>query len=198
MSQNVDTSEPLCLACGYSLRSLSTNQCPECGRGFDLLDHRSFDTPPRRARRRRRRILLCGAAVVLLALFFPHGFYRAGLTFRCVSCGHTRTIKWLEPAAPRWLPFRYPAVQWEPPLPATGPAAAVSSTCNLHTYAVNVTAQSAVCTVTGNVTPAPGEVALVNDLFATPETARTVLKALTAPSNHGIWLASAPASDPSR
>jgi hypothetical protein len=33
----------LCLGCGYALRALPENRCPECGRGFNPADPTSFD-----------------------------------------------------------------------------------------------------------------------------------------------------------
>lgn len=37
-----------CRSCGYDLRSLSENRCPECGREFDPGERRSYDLKPRR------------------------------------------------------------------------------------------------------------------------------------------------------
>lgn len=50
-----------CLGCGYSLRGISTANCPECGRTFDPGDPRTYG--PRSA----RRALLLPAIVVGLA-----------------------------------------------------------------------------------------------------------------------------------
>jgi hypothetical protein len=54
MSQLPDTA--VCLHCGYSLRGLPENICPECGRGFDPADPASWwdRTWPRSARMWRR------------------------------------------------------------------------------------------------------------------------------------------------
>jgi hypothetical protein len=37
-----------CRSCGYDLRSLSKNRCPECGREFDPGERRTYDLKPRR------------------------------------------------------------------------------------------------------------------------------------------------------
>jgi hypothetical protein len=55
-----------CKGCGYALVGLQSNKCPECGRGFDLGNRRTFARrPPRRALWRWGRRVL---AVVLLLL----------------------------------------------------------------------------------------------------------------------------------
>lgn len=38
-----------CRSCGYDLRSLSENRCPECGREFDPGEKRTYDLKPRRS-----------------------------------------------------------------------------------------------------------------------------------------------------
>lgn len=37
-----------CRSCGYDLRSLTQNRCPECGRDFDPGQRRTYDLKPRR------------------------------------------------------------------------------------------------------------------------------------------------------
>jgi hypothetical protein len=37
-----------CRSCGYDLRSLAENRCPECGREFDPVNRRTYDLKPRR------------------------------------------------------------------------------------------------------------------------------------------------------
>jgi len=47
-SDVVATQRAFCPGCGYALRGLESRQCPECGRGFDPGDPRSFaKRPPR-------------------------------------------------------------------------------------------------------------------------------------------------------
>ena len=43
--------EMRCRTCGYDLRGLEEHRCPECGRGFDPGDHRTFLRWPYRGRR---------------------------------------------------------------------------------------------------------------------------------------------------
>jgi hypothetical protein len=42
MSSGEEFREGSCLGCGYALRGLTEPRCPECGRGFDPLDPRTF------------------------------------------------------------------------------------------------------------------------------------------------------------
>ncbi|GEM_PF-3151214 len=35
--------EPACLKCGYNLKGLSSESCPECGKGFDLATYNALD-----------------------------------------------------------------------------------------------------------------------------------------------------------
>jgi hypothetical protein len=51
-----------CMQCSYDLHGLQGNLCPECGRGFDLNDERTFSRTPDRRRR------VPGIEYVLLAL----------------------------------------------------------------------------------------------------------------------------------
>jgi hypothetical protein len=37
-----------CRGCGYDLRKLDTTRCPECGRGFDPADHKTYHRSARR------------------------------------------------------------------------------------------------------------------------------------------------------
>jgi hypothetical protein len=37
-----ESQQPRCAACGYLLIGLPAKRCPECGRGFDLADRRTF------------------------------------------------------------------------------------------------------------------------------------------------------------
>jgi len=40
----LDTTQATCISCGYALRGLSNNRCPECGRAFDPSDPFSMRT----------------------------------------------------------------------------------------------------------------------------------------------------------
>ncbi len=179
--------DAICRKCGYALRGLPSPTCPECGRPFDPLDERTFDNNSRRRRRRRKWIALAALVVFLLAGFAPRGLYRANIVFTCVSCPESFTVHWVELAAPRWLPLRYPGWQWTVRSP-TASSPPPNTPCSQHVYGIRVAARSAICSVTGSMIPAHGEVPLVNGHATTPETARTVLKALTHSSNTGISL----------
>lgn len=61
-----------CRRCGYELRGLSRNRCPECGQPFDPNNRRTYDVSPHRWRsRRRERVILVTLGLVagLLGLF---------------------------------------------------------------------------------------------------------------------------------
>jgi hypothetical protein len=48
----IDLTDARCLHCGYALRGLSENRCPECGRAFDPADPLTFTSPLFRQRLR--------------------------------------------------------------------------------------------------------------------------------------------------
>jgi hypothetical protein len=58
-----------CRTCGYDLHELRDPRCPECGRGFDPADPRTFLSRPFPARRR-----LVQALLALLLLSLPPFF----------------------------------------------------------------------------------------------------------------------------
>ena len=173
-----------CLTCGYRLAGLPVSVCPECGRRFDPTDERSFDPNPERTRKRRRvrRIGLAVGGVIAMGLFMPRGFYRASITFTCPACGQTLTVKRCELASPRWLPFRYPGVAWG--IGPTSPAG--SSPCVRHGYQISLQAEFPIGRATATINASPNEIGIVNELPATPEGAKVLLKALSAPSNTGV------------
>jgi hypothetical protein len=56
-----------CKGCGYALVGLESTKCPECGRGFDLANRRTFARrPPRSALWRWGRRVLAGVLLLLL------------------------------------------------------------------------------------------------------------------------------------
>lgn len=190
----------LCLKCGYALQGLSGQLCPECGRPFDLTDPRTFDTPMRRVRRRRRRWILLAAFLLGLIVIAPRRFLRGEIVFTCTTCGLTETVKRLEPAAPGWLPLRYPGFSWRrkmmtPPTQGADTASATAlapSPCAEHPWFIRVTSEFPAGRVTGTVYVAIGTEAYVIDQRTTPETAPHVLKELSAPTNFGIDLTTKP------
>lgn len=58
-----------CLRCGYMLRGLMANRCPECGQAYEPDKPETFRRTP--MRRRHSRLLLCGAVgLILVALAY--------------------------------------------------------------------------------------------------------------------------------
>ena len=90
-----------CWGCGYSLRGLGENRCPECGRGFEPGDAWSYRTPgsgpgwaiwlARSPRKWMIWVYLCWAAVMLVACSVP-GNWEPAITlagvFAVVASGH--------------------------------------------------------------------------------------------------------------
>ncbi len=58
-----------CRTCGYSLRGLVAERCPECGRPFSRSDARTTSRTPHVALRRWLRRACCAAAILVLCLF---------------------------------------------------------------------------------------------------------------------------------
>lgn len=56
-----------CLGCGYDLRSLPENRCPECGRGFDPTNAATYVA---KVESGRRYLLLASIAIAAIALAF--------------------------------------------------------------------------------------------------------------------------------
>lgn len=106
---------PYCRKCGYALRALPSNVCPECGRSFDLTDPATFDTLDGRARRRRRVVrrafglLLIASATYALA---PRHILTGSATLTCPDCGDRWIAKRWELQAPGWISLRYPGYSW--------------------------------------------------------------------------------------
>lgn len=72
-----------CRQCGYQLAGLSENRCPECGRGFDPADRRSFARSARSWIRRRWQKRIGWTALVIslvvvagLGSFWGHVYWR--------------------------------------------------------------------------------------------------------------------------
>ena len=64
-----------CLDCGYNLHHLTEHRCPECGRGFDPKDRKSWGTPDaptiiRMARWLGRTALLVSALTSAVTLYY--------------------------------------------------------------------------------------------------------------------------------
>lgn len=85
-----------CLGCEYSLRGLSTQRCPECGRPFDPGDKRTMRIGPRFGAATRiltgpigewaRRMLLIGCAAILWGAAWLPGARYVELAGWCAAC----------------------------------------------------------------------------------------------------------------
>ena len=180
-----------CRSCGYRLRDLPDPVCPECGRGFDPADPKTYVANPERRRRRRwlGRLGVAVAVIILALGFFPRRVLTGSISFTCSNCGEKITTRRWEPVPPSWLSLRYPGLHWTtrsapPPSTPDRPGAV----CAVHTYSdVNVRAEFPIGSVSGSCI---GDVVFVNGQRATPATAVAVLKTLSSPSNTGISIGS--------
>lgn len=189
MSERIPESAQ-CRSCGYRLRDLPDPVCPECGRGFDPADPKTYIADPERRRRRRwvGRLSVVAAVIILALVFFPRRVLTASISFTCVSCGEKTTTRRWEPVPPSWISLRYPGFHWttRSAIPSATPVRA-GAVCTKHTNSVNVRAEFHVGSVTGSGT---GDVVTINGQRATPATAVAVLKALSSRSNRGITISS--------
>jgi hypothetical protein len=104
------TPRVFCKECGYALVGLESSQCPECGRGFDLGNRRTFARrPPRRALWRWGRRLLALVLLLLLTAGAGVGWlwwgWRAEQPTIARLQGH-KAILHMEPIGPerlRWM-----------------------------------------------------------------------------------------------
>lgn len=109
-----DSDNMRCLGCDYRLQGLPDSVCPECGRAFDREDGRTFAVVSS-VERRRRRVRVAAVVVglfVLLAAFAPRGLCVPQLTLICRECGVEESTTRVELLPPKWIPFRYPGINW--------------------------------------------------------------------------------------
>ena len=90
-----------CRKCGYCLRGVEAERCPECGRSFMPSDPTTYAQRRPRSRRRRRVIAWFAATVVMTAVGFgAWNAYRQRtyllVTERCAYCGATHSYRVLE------------------------------------------------------------------------------------------------------
>lgn len=200
-----------CKGCGYLLRDLGNNVCPECGRAFDPADAATYVANPTVDRWRRRLVRLSVAvAVILIALAFcPRGFRRGILTVTCPDCGHQTIVRRWEIRAPIWLAVRYPGhsstsvLQTDqvvgeygqliaPSIEDGGPGT-VRTLCENHYYSATVRIASV---GGGSMIGSAGHVPVFNGMEVWPETAEAVLKTMMAPTARGFVISSAAVPDP--
>ena len=200
MTDSSTPPEPQCLTCGYILRGLSTNTCPECGRSFDPNDPTTFDSLPKLRRRKRR----TGLAIALLLLLLcgyglaPRGILRANLTLTCSACGEDILVRRWQAKPPDWIPLRYPGIHWTSRTQRISRLADPDdipdpSVCRPHVFDVAVRFDLPIGgRVSGQCLGAQGEVVVINGEPVTPESAKKLLKVLLAPGNNGVRVARVP------
>lgn len=173
--------DAVCKGCGYLLRDLPGVVCPECGRGFDREDPRSFDRSSRVFSRRRwvARAAMVMILVLILGAVCPWGVMHGTITMTCQVCGTVVEAQRWELRPPPWVPFRYPgsASTATPKVPA--------SPCAAHTFGHSVSLESPICKASASGV-AQGTPATLNGRTLTPQTAESVLADLMHPSNNGI------------
>ena len=175
-----------CLTCGYLLRDLPTDTCPECGRDFDPLDAATFDIAGQSRKRRRVKqvFLLIGLGLLLYALL-PRGIMRANINLTCSVCGKMIAVKRWEAKAPRWIPVRYPGINRTRTIPAR--TASSVAECDKHSFKVAVRSDLPIGgRVTASASFVEGLNFTYNGVRVTPKTLPQVLRALLAPGNNGI------------
>lgn len=186
--------EARCLACGYSLRGLPEPKCPECGRSFDPADASSYDTRPPGWRWRRwiKRGIAAGMIGAIGIGLFPRGLLKADASFTCMACGEVKTLRRIEPNPPRWIPFRYPGLNWWTTTPVARPC---SEGCKGdYDFAINSDLRQG-GNVKGMTKMTATEGVSVNGRLMDFESAHLVLNDLLAPLNPGIAIGPTPSID---
>jgi hypothetical protein len=90
--------EARCIGCGYSLRELTANRCPECARGFDPHDPLSMNTRQYRQRLRTASwvpAVLFGATFVSLFFLLQHIPRRFGINYPFSFAERLDTMLWI-------------------------------------------------------------------------------------------------------
>lgn len=196
--------EARCLSCGYLLRGLAGNVCPECGRQFDPADPKTFDSRPPDWRRRRRIRRIVFLALLLLAgygLVHNSRILDGKITFRCNNCGAEQIAYRWEVQSPRWLGGRIPGLHWR-----TGirrPPNETRPDCCGHLFGnlalrfdFPVGSANATLSLLPTESPIVGGIdyngATVNEQVTTPDNAVDVLRKLMSPDNFGVSVCSRP------
>jgi len=176
--------EACCKRCGYALRGLDRDVCPECGTGFDRRDPATYDFSVGASRKRRwiRRLVHPGLVALAILLVFPQGVLHGSIRFKCQVCGTTILVERWELRPPPWIPFRYPGRT------RTGVASPTTSRTPCPSHHWDITAAfdfrfGSASTTRGYQPDSP---ITLNGRTTTPETAESVLKDLMHPSTIGI------------
>jgi len=109
-------SSKYCLTCRYCLNHLESNECPECGRGFDPDDEKTFAYTPNRFSWPRWELL---PALVLFVVFIVQT--RGWLT---VKYRHAR-ISWAHDYG--WILWRFDDLLWAAPFVCLVPVFIISA-----------------------------------------------------------------------
>lgn len=188
-----------CITCGYLLRDLPKNACPECGRAFDPADPMSY-APSRRSRSIRRwtkrAAIAIGAAVILFAVC-PRGMQRGKLTLTCGGCGQVIAFERWQLLCPRWMP-RYAGRTTRTVTEASASTvhtdgqsqgtADPSHCAHYYGYSVSSSGGYVATSVNGSIRPAKDKFPMLNDHDASPKHAAAALYAFMDPWNSGVWL----------
>ena len=166
-----------CLGCGYSLRGLPSAVCPECGKSFDPDDLKTYDTksPQQHKIRKIKFVVVILSIIFIAALFFPRGIATSSITFTCLDCSETDTIKRWQLRNPNWLPFSYPGIQW----PRKNELFSTNENCSHQWYEIKaVKGKPGQPSYSyGTATPySPNQIPYVNDFDATLQNVPDILK----------------------
>lgn len=186
-----------CKKCGYLLRGLPEAVCPECGRGFDLNDPKTFDVHP--PGWRRKRWIKRGSFVVsiagLLYVFSPRDVGTGTLTLTCTECGSEVVFERYELRPPRWVPIRY--FGWTRRKTPNRKLHDPDSACVSSEFGVKIsygTRQAGVAAFGYNVSK-PGAPIYVNGIEAAPGRAKEILRIVTVPHRESFTIGLDPPKD---
>lgn len=186
-----------CRKCGYALRGLTRQVCPECGQAFDLSDPATFTTADA-GQLRRRRWLRRGAIALAVGLILyavaPRGIRTWNVSIYCDICGKSVSMRRHQLTAPSWITIRYPGVNSGlnesnvgaaagpgdafPFPPTAWKASAQPETCRHHWAQIVVRGHASGRTA---CSCSPSHAVAVNGLLVTPDSLPTVLYDVQVP-----------------
>ncbi len=177
-----------CSGCGYLLRGLPEQVCPECGGEFDPADGSTYDTttPGHRRRKWVVRASVLAALVAVGAVLFPRRVLVGEIAFTCQDCEHEVSVTRWELVPPAYVPLRYPGLAWTDDNAKADSDGTASARCDHDSRTVSVKYEFRGGSCSGRSVSSPGGAVYVNGLEATPRTAATVLKSGMAPSSSGL------------
>ena len=167
-----------CLTCGYLLRGLDEPVCPECARGFDPEDPKTYNTDP--PGRLRRRLIMWAIILALIGgagyALWPQQILTAQMTFTMKDSGHKITFRRWELLAPNWMPLTYPTFHWRSDTKGNA-SPGVDEPFSFQVKAKYLWAMGDTF---------DGQVITVNGIIAHPDNANELMKVLLTPGNKGI------------